>query len=104
MSVQLFLPLPWVAADGYDTLVVSTARRNEPNNIPPARSGFACDTCGACLGTKISAHLWGPCKHCGGTGIAPSVVARALRIAVGLVMLGVIAWGLGSHPAIVVTP
>lgn len=29
---------------------------------------------------------------------------RALRIALGLVMLGVIAWGLGSHPAIVVTP
>lgn len=29
---------------------------------------------------------------------------RALRVVLGLVMLGVIAWGLGSHPAIVTTP
>lgn len=68
MSVQSFLPLPWVAAYGYDTLVVSTARRNEPNNIPSARNEILC---GACAGTGRHAHGFPKgCSPCCGTGKA----------------------------------
>lgn len=42
-------------------------------SVKPGRSanrqGVAC---GACLGTGISAHLWGPCRHCAGEGVEPA--------------------------------
>lgn len=64
---------PTTATDGApEAAPIATGRSVSVGRGQPSDGGrrLACD---ACLGSRVSAHLWGPCRHCAGTGIAPIV-------------------------------